>query len=312
MINWGILGLGRMGLTFANSIEETSNSKLIGIASKSGKKFKNFENQTYESLIKDKNIDAIYISTLNNTHTHLIKEISKEGKKILCEKPASMSLNELVEIEEILSEKKIQFYEAIAYYSHPQTIELLKLIENDEIGEIKNIESNFGFETKFRPSSRLYDNFLGGGSIFDLGCYPISFFMLLVKDHSKISIQSKNLNYAPSGVDDDATAILEYSNKFTANIHVSFKKHLDNSCTIHGTKGFIKIKEPWLPNLNTEIEVSSKNHFFLKTINSKLSVYANQIEKVSESFINPNSKINLFNIENSLINMRLISNWMNN
>ena len=142
MINWGILGLGRMGLTFANSIEETSNSKLIGIASKSGKKFKNFENQTYENLIKDKNIDAIYISTLNNTHTHLIKEISKEGKKILCEKPASMSLNELVEIEEILSEKKIQFYEAIAYYSHPQTIELLKLIENDEIGEIKNIESN--------------------------------------------------------------------------------------------------------------------------------------------------------------------------
>ena len=52
MINWGILGLGRMGLTFANSIEETSNSKLIGIASKSGKKFKNFENQTYENLIK--------------------------------------------------------------------------------------------------------------------------------------------------------------------------------------------------------------------------------------------------------------------
>lgn len=81
MINWGILGLGRMGSTFANSIEKTSNSRLIGIASKSAKIFKNFKNQTYENLIKNKDIDAIYISTLNNTHIDLIKEISKEGKK---------------------------------------------------------------------------------------------------------------------------------------------------------------------------------------------------------------------------------------
>jgi len=160
MINWGILGLGRMGSTFANSIKETSNSKLIGVASKSGKIFKNFENQTYENLIKNKDIDAIYISTLNNTHTDLIKEISKEGKKILCEKPVSMSLQKLVETKDLLLDKKVQFYEAIAYYSHPQTFELLKLIENDEIGEIENIESNFGFRAKFKPSSRLYDKII--------------------------------------------------------------------------------------------------------------------------------------------------------
>ena len=136
--------------------------------------------------------------------------------------------------------------------------------------------------------------------------------MLFVKDHSKISIRSKNLSYSSNGVDDDAKAILEYDNKFTSNIHVSFKENLDNCCIIQGTKGYIKIKEPWLPNLNSEIEVSSNNHFYLKTINSKLSVYTNQIEKVSESFINPNAKVNLFNIEKSLVNMRLISNWMDN
>ena len=96
MINWGILGLGRMGLTFANAIEETNNSKLVSIASKSGKKFKNFKNQSYEKLIQDKNIDAIYISTLNNTHVDLIKEIIKEKKKILCEKPVSLSLENLI------------------------------------------------------------------------------------------------------------------------------------------------------------------------------------------------------------------------
>ena len=88
-------------------------------------------------------------------------------------------------------EKKILFYEAIAYYSHPQTLEVINLINNDEIGEIESVESNFGFKAKFNPKSRLYNKSLGGGSVFDLGCYPISFFMLLTKDPNRISIKSK-------------------------------------------------------------------------------------------------------------------------
>ncbi len=310
MINWGILGLGRMGMTFANSIEETSNSKLVGTASKSGKTFKNYENKTYESLIQNKDVNAIYISTLNNTHVKVIKEVLKEGKKILCEKPVSLSLKDFLEIKNLIIEKKINFYEAIPYYSHPQTIELINLINNDEIGEIQGIESNFGFKAKFNPSSRLFDKSLGGGSIFDLGCYPLSFFMLFAKNPEKITIMSKNLNYAKSNVDDDATATLNYNNKFEGKIHVSFKMNLNNICIIKGSKGSIKINEPWLPSNNSSIEVTNSKHFYVKSINSKLSVYANQIEKVAASFLNQSEDKNLFNIEKSFINMKLIDNWL--
>ena len=305
MINWGILGLGRMGLEFASAIGETSNSKLISISSRSGKTFKNFKNETYENLIHNKNIDAIYISTLNNTHTDLIE-------KILCEKPVSIALEKLIKIKELFYKKNTQFYEAITYYSHPQTLEILNLINNDEIGEIQKIESNFGFKAKFNPSSRLFDKSLGGGAIFDLGCYPLSFFMLFSKNPEKIIIKSKTLNYAESNVDDDATALLDYENKIEGKIHVSFKTNLNNICIIYGSKGFIKINEPWLPNKNSTIEVSSNKHFYLKSINSKLSVYANQIEKVSEIFIKQNKKLNLVDIEKSLINMKLITNWIYN
>ena len=311
MINWGILGLGRMGTVFANAVDETSNSKLIGIASKSGKVFKNFKNETYENLIGNKDINAIYIATLNNTHVDLIQKILKEKKKILCEKPVSTSLTELLEIKKLVLEKKIHFYEAIAYYSHPQTLELLKLINNDEIGEIQSVESNFGFKAKFDPSSRLFNKSLGGGVIFDLGCYPLSFFMLLAKNPEKITIKSKTLNYSKSEVDNDATAILDYDNKIEGKIHISFKENLNNICKINGSKGFIKINEPWLPSKNSTIEISNKKHFYIKSINSKLSVYANQIEKVSQSIMEKNSKLNLFNIEKSLINMKLTSNWLN-
>jgi len=310
MINWGILGFGRMGLAFANAIEETSNSKLIGIASKSGNTFKNFKNRSYEELINDKKINAIYISTLNNTHVGLIKEILEAGKKILCEKPVSTNLEELTEIRKMILKKKIQFYEAIAYYSHQQTTDIINLINNDEIGEIKSIESNFGFKAKFKPSSRLFDKSLGGGSIFDLGCYPISFIMLFAKDPEKLSITSKNLNYAKSDVDDEAMAYLSYDNKFEAKIQVSIKNNLNNICIIKGSKGSIKVVEPWNPSTNSIIEVTNNKHFYTKSINSQLSVYGNQIEKVSESFIDHSKKFNLFDIEKSLINMRLMSNWL--
>ena len=310
MINWGILGMGRMGMSFANAIKETSNSKLIATASNSGKVFGNFENRSYESLINDKNIDAIYIATINNSHVDLIKKIIETQKKILCEKPIATSLQSFLEVKKLMLDKKIKFYEGIAYYSHPQTIEVLNLIDNDEIGNIEKIESTFGFKARYRPSSRLYNKELGGGSILDLGCYPISFFMLFAKLQEKIFISNKKLNYAKSGVDDEATATLNYDNKFEGKIHVSIKSNLENSCTIYGSKGFIKVKEPWSPSNNDVIEISSKKHFYIKQIKSNLSVYANQIEKVSESFLNDNVKNNLFDIQKSSINMKLIDNWL--
>lgn len=311
MINWGVLGFGKMGTVFVNSLGETSNSKLVSIASKSGKTFKDFKNDTYENVIQNKDVHAIYISTLNNTHIKLIKDILKENKKILCEKPVSLTIDGLKEIKKLIEKKKIQFYEAIAYYSHQQTIEILNLINNDEIGEIQSIESNFGYKAKFKPTSRIFDKSLGGGSIFDLGCYPISFVMLFAKDPEKITFISKKLNYAKSGVDDDATAFLNYNNQFESKIHVSIKNNLNNFCLIRGTKGSLKIIEPWKPSVNSIIEVTSKKHFYIKTINSKFSVYTNQIEKVSESFINNEDNPNLFNIQKSLINMKLLDKWLN-
>lgn len=311
MINWGVLGLGRMGMAFCNAINETTNAKLIAVASKSGKKIQGFENLSYEELIKNKSIEAIYISTLNNTHIELIKKILKQGKKILCEKPVSLNLESLIEVENLLISQNIRFYEAIAYYSHPQTLEIMRLINSNELGEIKSIESEFGFKTNFKPDSRLFNKSLGGGVIFDLGCYPISFFMLFAQDYNKINFKFKSLSYAKNGVDDEANLVLDYDNKFEGRLKVSFKSNLKNYCKINFTNGYLIVKEPWLPNNNTNIEISINDHYYIKTINSKFSIYANQIQNVSESFMNNNYKSNLFDIKKSINNMKIISKWLN-
>ena len=313
MANWGILGLGRMGLNFAEAIDEVQDAKLISIASKSGKKYKNFESKSYEEVINNKNIESIYISTLNNTHINLINQLIEAKKNILCEKPASMSFKELVEVKNKMIEKNVRFYEAISYYSHPQTIDILNLIENDEIGEIQKIECNFGFKAKFNPKSRLFNPKLGGGAIYDLGCYPISFAMLFSKKPNSIKIENKKINFADSKVDDDAKATLICDERYECEIHVSIRSNLKNVCKIQGTKGYINIPSPWLPSKNSQIEILSKKHFYLKNINSNLSIQANQIRNVSYAFIEKNdNKFNLFDINKSLINMNLIESWLKN
>ena len=108
MINWGILGYGRMGLSFSKVIKETSNSKLIYIGSKTANNKSENILKGYDDVIKDKNIDAIYIATLNNTHKDLILQILKSDKHILCEKPFVIDLEQALKINQnvISSSKK--------------------------------------------------------------------------------------------------------------------------------------------------------------------------------------------------------------
>ena len=181
MVNWGIIGLGRMGSTFYNALKEISNAKLVLTASQSNKNVGQIDTVTYEDLIQNKNIDAIYISTLNNTHTDLIIKSIKNSKNVLCEKPLSMNLNEAIKIENILNDVNVNFFEAIAYYSHPQTLKLLEVINNKEIGDIIQIDSSFGYKSKENIKKRIYNKEFGGGAILDLACYPISFAMLFCK-----------------------------------------------------------------------------------------------------------------------------------
>ena len=197
MIKWGVIGTGHMANIFAQSISETDNAKLVAVSSRTqksltsfGDKFRINENLRFlsnEEICKSEDLDAIYISTLNNTHFDLIKLCAINKKNILCEKPFCLNLNEAKELQKIILTNKVMFFEAIAYLTHPQTTNIFNLINNNEIGEITSIESSFGFRVrKINPESRLFNKKLGGGAILDVGCYPISFISLFLKNNSII------------------------------------------------------------------------------------------------------------------------------
>jgi predicted dehydrogenase len=323
MIKWGIIGLGNMGTKFANSFFEQDSISIDGIASlsnlkKFGKKFvikkdKQFKN--YSDLLRSPNIDAVYISTTNNTHFNLVNEAIDNNKKILCEKPFVTNINDAKFIYNRISNKKNFFLEAIAYRSHPITNEILSIIESNEIGEIKEIHASFGFEVKkIKKKSRLFNKILGGGCILDLGCYPVSFAELFRKTDKKINFKKVSGSFSSTNVDDHAEIEYIINDNVIVKAVVSFKKDLSNDCVIYGTKKKLRVISPWLPEKKSIIEIIDGEDYYKRLVLSEHSIYANQLNIASQYF---NKKIddrnlNLVTIEKSIEIFHILDFWINN
>ena len=327
MIKWGIVGLGNMANKFANSIKEVNNSKLVGIASLDKIRLKSFKENfniiekdtynNYDDLIKSKKIDAIYISTLNNTHLELIRKSAKNKINILCEKPFVINDDEAKKASNYILENNISFYEAISYRAHPQTKVLKDIINQNEIGDIVSITSNFGFKVKkIKPDSRLFNKELGGGSILDIGCYPMSILNFFFDEKSHYRFSDSNGSFTSTNVDNHAEAKIVIDDKIECFIKVSFKEDLDNKVIIRGTKGEITINDPWLPGKKTTIDIKHNKTFYKKFINSNLSIYANQTQKISENFkkkiVNDEFSVNIFNSLHIMKNLTLWSSLIRN
>ena len=322
MIKWGILGLGNMANHFAKAIKEIDNAILVSVASKSKIKLikfskdhgisKDFIFNDYKELIKSNSVDSIYISTLNNTHNDLILECVKNNKNILCEKPMGISADEANVVYEKLKHSSVFFNEAIAYRSHPQTIELLKLIQKNEIGKIKKIESSFGFKIrKINKKSRFFNAELGGGAILDLGCYPISFFQLFLNENEKLKLINAEGSFVSTGVDNYAKINFLSEQNIELNVKISLKENLENNCKIYGTDGIIIVPAPWLPPKKSYLEIIKDNSYYKKFTITDKSVYAIQIENVSNKFKKIKDKENklLVDINSSVDIMKILDLW---
>ena len=333
MVRWGILGLGSAANSFANAIKEVENAKLISIASLSknknfiiGKKFnieKKYQFNSYEDLINCEEIDAVYIATLNNKHADLIIKIAKAKKGILCEKPFALNETELNDVIIQLNKTKVFFLENIAYRSHPQTPEIINQISNNNIGDLIKIESSFGFRVrpiyKLKPGHRLFNRQLGGGAINDIGCYPVSFSVLLAKLFQKqneeisYNIVDANGKINFRGTDDDAFLKINFKNLFEANLQISIKQNIRKPTIIYGTKGKIIIPNPWLPNKNTSIELIIDENKDIKNIKSIYSVYANTIKAASDAIQKKNIYCEYPNMswQDSIISSKILTEWKN-
>lgn len=225
-IRWGIIGLGKIANKFATDLITIPDAQLYAVASRSEEKSKAFAEKykaeiaynSYEDLAKDPNIDAVYIATPHSFHkTHAIL-CMKHKKAVLCEKPFAMNPEEVNEMIAVAKENNVLLMEALWTYFLPHYQELLRLLDTKTYGEVLKIESDFGFKPEIDMSSRVFKKSLGGGSLLDIGIYPI--FSALSTLGIPESINAK-ATFFDNDVDATCDMVFNYKNDIKAYLKSS-------------------------------------------------------------------------------------------
>lgn len=180
-IRWGIMGLGNIAHKFAQDLIKIEHSQLYAVASRTKEKAAEFASKygvsqiygSYEELVNDANIDAIYIATPHTLHKENTLLCLEKGIAVLCEKPFAMNASEVDMMISKAKEKKVLLMEALWTSFLPHYQYGLKELKNKTYGNLLKMEASFGFFREFDNDSRLFKKSLGGGSLLDIGIYPI-------------------------------------------------------------------------------------------------------------------------------------------
>jgi predicted dehydrogenase len=248
---WGILGAGRIADKFCTALNFVNGSEVYAIASRDAENAQNFaakHNATkfytsYIDLATDPNIDIIYIATPHAFHYEHTMLCLQHQKHVLCEKPMSLNSKLSTEMMDFATKQNLFLMEGLWTRFMPFTEKILSLIEDDTIiGSIKHLQANFGFTAPFDVNGRMFNKALGGGSVLDVGIYPIFLATLLLGKPSAIHAV---VNKAATDVDESADMLLQYPNGTTAHLLSSIGFNTAITATILGTKGRIEVHNPF-------------------------------------------------------------------
>jgi predicted dehydrogenase len=247
-IKWGIIGLGNIAHQFAKDLALISDAQLFAVGSRNIKNAKEFvsKNQaqiaygSYEELMQDKEVEIIYIATPHDSHAELSIKCLEHGKHVLCEKPIALNLDQASKM--VATSKKTNRFLMEAFWTrfNPSFQEVLKKVRNEVLGEITYINADFAFLVDI-PKNRLSDIKNGGGTLLDIGVYPLFLSYVLLGIPTKILATA---NFMETGADKQTSMILQYKNAH-AVLHSSFVASSNMVATISGTKGKINIHPVW-------------------------------------------------------------------
>lgn len=249
-VKWGILGTANIakGCTIPG-IKLAKNAELYAIAGRSIEKAKSFADEfgfkkyygTYEELLQDKDVQAVYIPLPNNLHKEWVIKALKSKKHVLCEKPLALNAGEVLEMFETAKKNGVYLMEAYAYLHSPYMKSLRNDVKSGIIGDVDFIDTAFVTQG-YKEDIRLYKE-QGGGAMYDLGCYCTTMILSLV-DSEPETVKAV-ADFSDKGVDEITTGFICFKNGVRASFNVGMILGKNTNARvdrlyIHGTKGFIK------------------------------------------------------------------------
>ncbi|WP_323013601.1 aldo/keto reductase [Devosia sp.] len=328
-IRWGIIGPGSIAKAFRGGVEGSRLGVLAAIATRNPDRpglAADFPGvrivKGYEALLADPEIDAVYIAVPHTGHAEWAIKAAEAGKPVLVEKPLALSAFEIDAVLHAHRRAGTFAGEAFMYRLHPQTAKIGELIRSGAIGEVRMIQSSFGFSMgRFQPQHRLFASDLAGGGILDVGGYPVSMARYIAgqalgrpfADPVKVS-GTAHLN--AEGTDDWAAAVLTFENGIVAQVSCAVMANLDNVLRIHGSEGRIEVPDFWFAGGDRtqglgRIDVLRDGKTETISVAETRHVYSFEVDAASEAILAGRQELAAPGMSwaDSLGNARVLDKW---
>ena len=250
-IRWGILGPGSIANQFAKGLQTAPDGELVAVGSRDQQRADTFADQyhapnrhaSYEALVQDPDIDAIYVATPHPFHKDNAILCLEAGKAVLCEKPFTINAAEAEKVVACARAQDTFLMEAMWTRYLPIIVQTRQWLEEGAIGEPRLVSADFGFRTGINPDGRLFNLSLGGGAMLDVGIYVVSFAaMILGAKPQQIAAAA---HIGETGVDEQTGILLRYENGALANLSCAVRASTPHEALIVGTEGTISIDPSW-------------------------------------------------------------------
>jgi predicted dehydrogenase len=244
-LRFGVLGTARIARAFIAGVAPSPHVVVTAVASRDRQRARTFATAhgvagacgSYEELLADPSIDAIYVPLPNSLHAAWSVRALEAGKHVLCEKPLATSAAEARAMFDAASAHGVRLVEAFPYRSQPHAIRLRELVADGALGELRTIQAAFGFLLD-APGNIRFDPALGGGALLDAGTYPVSLVRMIAGERPvRVSATAR---WHAGGVDETLIASLEHRSGLLAQISCSFATGLHREALIAGTGGVLR------------------------------------------------------------------------
>ena len=246
MIRWGILGCGRIARKFASDLKLVENATLVscgGLNAESANVFaKEFAvknvHHSYESLVKDDEVDVIYVATPHSHHNAHTLLCINNGKAVLCEKAFAINYKQAKEMIDAARDKKVFLMEAVWTKFLQPFNKVKEMIDAGKLGDIKGVLVNFGFRPPADAPARLLDPSLGGGTLLDIGIYNVFTALFFLGKPDKIFAEA---TLTQENIDTQCAITFKYNDGKLAQLFSTFLSDAPTEADIYGTAGRVRL-----------------------------------------------------------------------
>lgn len=289
-LRWGLLSTARINRALIPPLRSSERNELVAVASRSGKRARDYAAQwsiprsygSYENLLTDPDVDVVYVPLPNHLHATWAIRAAEAGKHVLCEKPLALTVDEVDAIADAAADAGVVVAEAFMYRHHPRTLRIRELVADGALGNVQMIRGSFSFMLS-RPDDIRLKPECGGGSLWDVGCYPLSF-ARFVLDAEPLEVYGQQVT-GPTGVDLTFSGQLRFPDDVLVQIDSSFRAPLRMHAEVVGTEGVLNVPRAYKPDTTSTLHLSRDDDKETFTIQSD-DLYQGEVEDMADAVLN--------------------------